>query len=95
MENNIFQKSDYIKEATRKKALKLGASKAYVLDCKDEFAKEYIAKGIKANASYQGNYHLSTPLGRPLLAKKAVEIAHQEKAEAIAHGCTGNEPQSL
>ncbi len=73
----------------KEKALKLGAKKAYVLDCKDEFAQEYIAKGIKANAGYQGDYHLSTPLGRPLLAKKAVEIAHKEKADAIAHGCTG------
>jgi len=73
----------------KKKALKLGAKKAYVLDCKDEFAQEYIARAIKANASYQGDYHLSTPLGRPLLAKKAVEIAHKEGADAIAHGCTG------
>ncbi len=73
----------------QKKALELGAKKAYVLDCKDEFAEEYLAKAIKANASYQGDYHLSTPIGRPLLAKKAVEIAHKEKADAIAHGCTG------
>lgn len=73
----------------KKKALNLGAKKAHVLDCKDEFAEEYIAKAIKANASYQGDYHLSTPLGRPLLAKKAVEIAHKEGADAIAHGCTG------
>ncbi len=73
----------------KEKALKLGAKKAYILDCKDEFAENYLAKGIKANVSYQGDYHLSTPLGRPLLAKKAVEIAHQENADAIAHGCTG------
>jgi len=73
----------------KEKALKLGAKKAYVLDCKDEFAKDYLSKGIKANASYQGNYYLSTPIGRPLLAKKAVEIAQQEGADAIAHGCTG------
>jgi argininosuccinate synthase len=73
----------------KEKALKLGAKKAYVLDCKDEFAEEYLSKGIKANASYQGDYHLSTPIGRPLLAKKAVEIAHKEGADAIAHGCTG------
>jgi len=73
----------------KEKALKLGAKKAYILDCKDEFAEEYIAKGIRANATYQGDYHLSTPLGRPLLAKKAVEIAKLEGADAIAHGCTG------
>lgn len=76
-------------EQIRQKALKLGAVNAYVIDAKDEFAEEYIAKGIKANASYQGGYHLSTPIGRPLLAKWAVKIAAREGADAIAHGCTG------
>jgi len=76
-------------EMVREKALKLGAVKAYVIDAKDEFAQHYIAKGIKANASYQGKYHLSTPIGRPLLAKWAVKIAAQEGADCIAHGCTG------
>lgn len=76
-------------EQVRKKALKLGATKAIIVDARDEFADEYIAKGIKANASYQGNYHLSTPLGRPLLAKWAVKIAAAEGADCIAHGCTG------
>lgn len=85
---DIGQQADDL-EAIKQKALKLGAKKAFVLDCKEEFAKEYIAKGIKANASYQGDYHLSTPIGRPLLAKKAVEIAHQEHITTIAHGCTG------
>jgi len=85
---DIGQQADDL-EAIRKKALKLGAMKAYVVDAKDEFADEYIAKGIKANASYQGNYHLSTPLGRPLLAKWAVKIAALEGADCIAHGCTG------
>lgn len=85
---DIGQLTDDLEEV-RKKALKLGAIKAYVIDAKDEFAEEYIAKGIKANASYQGNYHLSTPIGRPLLAKWAVKIAAQEGADCIAHGCTG------
>ncbi len=76
-------------EAIKKKALKLGAIKAYVIDAKDEFANYYIAKGIKANASYQEGYHLSTPLGRPLIAKWAVRIAAIEGADCIAHGCTG------
>lgn len=76
-------------EKVKNKALKFGAVKAIALDVKEEFANEYIAKGIKANASYQGNYHLSTPMGRALMAKKAVEIAKLEKADAIAHGCTG------
>ncbi|HCM52215.1 TPA: argininosuccinate synthase [Candidatus Saccharibacteria bacterium] len=76
-------------EAVKQKALKLGALKAITLDVKDEFANEYLAKGIKANASYQGDYHLSTPIGRAILAKKAVEVATKEKADAVAHGCTG------
>jgi argininosuccinate synthase len=85
---DIGQQADDL-EAVKQKALMLGAEEAIVLDCKQEFANEYIAHGIKANASYQGEYHLSTPLGRPLLAKKAVEIAHKYGATVIAHGCTG------
>jgi len=85
---DIGQQADDL-QAIRKKALKLGAIKALVIDAKDEFAEEYIAKGIKANASYQGRYHLSTPIGRPLLSKWAVKIAAQEGADTIAHGCTG------
>lgn len=85
---DIGQETDDL-EAIRKKALKLGAVKAYVIDAKDEFAKEYISRGIKANASYQEGYHMSTPLGRPLLARWAVKIAAQEGADCIAHGCTG------
>jgi argininosuccinate synthase len=85
---DIGQQADDL-EMIKQKALSLGAYKAYTLDCKEEFANEYLAKGIKANASYQGSYHLSTPLGRPLLAKKAVEIAHQENSKVIAHGATG------
>lgn len=76
-------------EAIKKKALKFGAKEAIVLDLKEEFANEYIAKGIKANASYQGAYHLSTPIGRAILGKKAVEIAKKVGADAIAHGSTG------
>lgn len=85
---DIGQQTDDLEEI-RKKALKLGAVKAVVVDARDEFAYEYIAKGIKANAMYQGRYYLSTPLGRPLLAKWAVKIAAQEGADAIAHGATG------
>lgn len=75
--------------AVKKKALALGAAKAITLNVKEEFAAEYLAKGIKANASYQGNYHLSTPMGRAILAAKAVEVAKKVGADAIAHGCTG------
>lgn len=76
-------------EAIKQKALKFGAKEAIVLDLKEEFAKEYIAKGIKANASYQGDYHLSTPMGRAILGKNAVKIAKKYGCDAIAHGCTG------
>ena len=85
---DIGQQAEDLDEI-KAKALKLGAIKAVVIDAKDEFANEYIAKGIKANAQYQGRYYLSTPLGRPLLAKWAVKIAAQEGADAIAHGATG------
>ena len=73
----------------KKKALAFGAVKAITLDAKEEFANDFLAKGIKANACYQGNYHLSTPMGRAILAKKAVEMAAMVGADAIAHGCTG------
>lgn len=85
---DIGQQHDDL-QAVKKKALKFGAVKAITLDVKDEFAEGFLAKGIKANASYQGNYHLSTPMGRAILAKKAVEIAQKEGADCIAHGCTG------
>lgn len=85
---DIGQQAEDLEEA-RKKAIKLGAIKAIVIDAKDEFAEEYIAKGIKANARYQGRYYMATSMGRPLLAKWAVKIAAQEGADTIAHGCTG------
>lgn len=75
--------------AIAKKALKFGAKKAIVLDVKDEFAEKYISLGIKANASYQGEYHLSTPIGRAITAAKAIEVANKVGADAVAHGCTG------
>ncbi|MBT4124053.1 MAG: argininosuccinate synthase [Candidatus Pacebacteria bacterium] len=85
---DIGQQADDL-DKIKKKAIKLGAVKAIVVDAKKEFAYHYISKGIKANASYQGAYHLSTPLGRPLLSKIAVEVARAEKCDTIAHGCTG------
>jgi argininosuccinate synthase len=85
---DIGQKVDDL-EAIKQKALKLGAVAAYVIDAKDEFAREYISRAIKANANYQEGYRMSTPIGRPLLAKWAVKIAAREGADAIAHGCTG------
>ena len=85
---DIGQQADNLEEI-RQKAIRLGAIKAVVVDAKNEFAYEYLAKGIKANARYQGDYHLATPLGRPLLAKLAVDVARAEGCDCIAHGCTG------
>lgn len=76
-------------EAARRKALQLGAADAVVVNALDEFTEEYIFRGIKANGRYQGDYFLSTPLGRPLIAKHAVRAALEFGADAIAHGCTG------
>ncbi|KKQ01899.1 MAG: Argininosuccinate synthase [Candidatus Roizmanbacteria bacterium GW2011_GWA2_36_23] len=85
---DIGQQKDDLEEI-KQKALKFGAIKAITLDAKEEFANDFLAKGIKANASYQGEYHLSTPIGRAMLAKKAVEVALKEGADCIAHGSTG------
>ncbi len=75
-----------LKEA-EEKAKKLGA-KHYTIDAREEFAREYIFRALKANALYEG-YPLSTSLARPLIALKVVEIAKKEKAQAVAHGSTG------
>ncbi len=85
---DIGQQADDL-EQIRRKALKLGAVKAIVIDAKTEFAYHYLAKGIKANGHYQGRYYLSTPMGRPLLSKLAVDVARAEGADTIAHGSTG------
>jgi len=69
-------------------AEQVGSSKHYTIDAREEFANEYIARAIKANAEYEG-YPLSTALARPLIAQKIIEIAEKEGATAIAHGCTG------
>lgn len=75
--------------AIKQKALDLGAKAAYVVDAKKEYAEQYLTKAVKANADYQGGYHLFCPLGRAIIAKVGVDIAHQEGAQVIAHGCTG------
>jgi argininosuccinate synthase len=76
-------------EAIREKAVDLGAVASLVVDAREEFAQEYVAPAIKANARYQEGYPLFTTLGRPLLAKIAVETAREHDADTIAHGCTG------
>ncbi|MCS7386652.1 MAG: argininosuccinate synthase [archaeon GB-1867-005] len=71
------------------RAEKLGAVKHYTIDSKSEFAANYVLPALKANALYEGKYPISSALSRPLIAKKLVEIALKESADAVAHGCTG------
>ncbi|MDP9376156.1 MAG: argininosuccinate synthase [Actinomycetota bacterium] len=76
-------------DEVREKALTLGAVEAHVVDAREEFARDYVAPAIKANALYGGGYPLFTALGRPLIAKLAVDYAHRSGCDTIAHGCTG------
>jgi argininosuccinate synthase len=76
-------------EDVRAKALRIGAADAFVRDAKAEFADEYVAPAIRANALYGGKYPLFTALARPLIAKKLVEAARELGATHIAHGSTG------
>lgn len=71
------------------KAINTGASKCYILDLKEEFIKDYVWPTVKAGAVYEKKYLLGTSFARPLIAKKLVEIAEAEGADAIAHGATG------
>ena len=71
------------------KALKSGASKCYILDLKEEFVSDYVWPVVKAGAIYEQKYLLGTSFARPLIAKKLVEIALKEGADAVAHGATG------
>lgn len=84
---DVGQGEEEIKKAEMM-AEQVGSLKHYTIDAKEEFANEYIARDIKANAEYEG-YPLSTALARPLIAQKIIEIAEKEGATAIAHGCTG------
>lgn len=71
------------------KALKTGGSKLYVEDLREEFVREYVWTAVKANAVYEGVYLLGTSLARPVIAKRQIEIARKEGADAVAHGATG------
>ena len=73
----------------KEKALNAGAIKAVVIDAKESYVNEFIFPALKANAFYEGEYPLATALSRPLMARLMVDIARQEGATAIAHGCTG------
>lgn len=84
---NVGQEDDM--KGIEKRALSSGAEKIYIENVTAEFIKEYVFKGVKANATYEGTYLLGTAFARPLIAKKLVEIAHKEGAKYICHGCTG------
>src|SRR3954466_10190288 len=76
-------------EVVRGKALDLGAIDCRVVDAREQFARDYVLPAIKANALYGGGYPLFTALGRPLIAKLAVEYARESGCDTVAHGCTG------
>ncbi len=76
-------------DGLEEKAIKTGASKLYIEDLKKVFVEEYIYPTIKAGAIYEGEYLLGTAFARPIIAKRIVEIAKAEGADAICHGCTG------
>jgi len=73
----------------KEKAIKTGASKIYIDDLREEFAKDFVFFAVKANAVYEGVYLMGTSIARPLIAKRHIEIARKEKADAVCHGSTG------
>ncbi len=83
---DLGQNEDLV--AIKEKAIKSGASKAYVMDVQDEFVTDYLWCLVKSGALYENQYIMGT-ISRPLIAKKMVEIALQENADAVAHGATG------
>ena len=84
---NIGQEEEL--KGLAEKARKTGASKHYTLDLVEEFARDFIYPMMRANAVYEGQYHLGTSIARPLIAKAQIEIARKERADTVAHGATG------
>ena len=84
---DVGQEEDF--ETAREKALKVGASKVYVEDLKEEFVTDYIFPAFKSQAIYEGRYLLGTSVARPLISKRQIEIAEKENAEFVSHGATG------
>lgn len=76
-------------DGLEEKARKTGAVKAYVDDLREEFVRDYVFPAFRANAIYEGQYLLGTSIARPLIAKRQIEIAHAEGADAVSHGATG------
>jgi argininosuccinate synthase len=84
---NIGQEDDMDK--VRENANHTGATKTYIEDLTETFVNDYVFPAFRANAIYEGQYLLGTSLARPLIAKRQIEIAHAEKADAVSHGATG------
>lgn len=84
---DIGQQEDF--EEIKQKALKTGATKVYIEDLREEFVRDFIFPMLRANAVYETGYLMGTSIARPLIAKKQIEIAIKENAEAVAHGATG------
>jgi argininosuccinate synthase len=76
-------------EPLRDKAIKTGASKIYIDDLREEFVRDFVFPMLRANAVYEGRYLLGTSIARPLIAKRQIEIAQKESADAVCHGATG------
>jgi argininosuccinate synthase len=76
-------------DPVREKALATGASKVYVEDLREEFARDYVFPMLRANAVYENKYLLGTSIARPLIAKEQIRIANKEKADGVSHGATG------
>jgi argininosuccinate synthase len=76
-------------DSVKIKAVKTGSTKAYVADLKEDFVRDYVFPMLRANAVYEGGYLLGTSIARPLIAKKQIEVALKEGADAVAHGATG------
>src|SRR5512146_489249 len=76
-------------QAVADKAKKTGASKVYIEDLREEFVKDYVFPTVRAGAVYEHTYLLGTSMARPVIAKRQVEVALEEGATAVAHGCTG------
>ena len=84
---DVGQGGDF--EAIRRRALDAGAVDALVVDCRDEYAADFVAPALRANALYEGKYPLVSSLSRPVIVKHLVAAARQFGAQAVAHGCTG------
>jgi argininosuccinate synthase len=84
---DVGQDEDF--EAAKEKALKIGATKVFIEDLKQELVTDFVFPAIKANAIYEGRYLLGTSLARPIIAKRQIEIANRENANYVGHGATG------